>query len=126
MKVLFCVGFCGGLFYEKVKLGDVVILVKLMIYVYKKVMNDWDYYWGIIIFVSFDFVDFIKYVFVGWKVFLVNLEVNRKIDVYSDVEFLSGFEFVNFEWWCEEFLERYSEVIVIEMEGEGRDFFLYF
>lgn len=33
LKVVFCVGFCGGLNRNKVKLGDVVVFVKLIMYV---------------------------------------------------------------------------------------------
>lgn len=125
-KALFCVGFCGGLSYEKVKLGDVVISAKLTTYAHKKVMNDRDHHRGIITPVSPDFADLIKHASVGWKAPLANPEVNRKIDVHSDAEFLSGPELVNSEWRREELLERYSEAIAIEMEGEGRDLFLYF
>ena len=125
-KALFCVGFCGGLSYEKVKLGDVVISAKLTTYAYKKVMNDRDHHRGIITPVSPDFADLIKHASDSWKAPLANPEVNRKIDVHSDAEFLSGPELVNSEWRREELLERYSEAIAIEMEGEGRDLFLYF
>lgn len=37
-KVVFNVGFCGSLNEGKVKLGDVVVLVKLIIYVFLKVI----------------------------------------------------------------------------------------
>lgn len=38
-KVVFCVGCCGVLYWDKIKLGDVIVFVKLIIYVEKKVMN---------------------------------------------------------------------------------------
>lgn len=125
-KALFCVGFCGGLSYEKVKLGDVVISAKLTTYAHKKVMNDREYHRGVITPVSRDFADLIKHAANGWKPPLANPEVNRKIDVHRDGEFLSGPELVNSGWRREELLERYPEAIAIEMEGEGRDLFLYF
>lgn len=124
-KALFCVGFCGGLSYEKVKLGDVVISAKLTTYAHKKVMNDREQPRGIITPVSRDFADLIKHAADGWKAPLSNPEVNRKVEVHRDGEFLSGPELVNSEWRREELLEKYPKAIAIEMEGEGRDLFLY-
>lgn len=124
-KALFCVGFCGGLSYEKVKLGDVVISAKLTTYAHKKVMNDREQPRGIITPVSSDFADLIKHAADGWKAPLSNPEVNRKVEVHRDGEFLSGPELVNSEWRREELLEKYPKAIAIEMEGEGRDLFLY-
>lgn len=124
-KALFCVGFCGGLSYEKVKLGDVVISAKLTTYAHKKVMNDREQPRGIITPVSRDFADLIKHAADGWKAPLSNPEVNRKVEVHRDGEFLSGPELVNCEWRREELLEKYPKAIAIEMEGEGRDLFLY-
>ena len=125
-KALFCVGFCGGLSYEKVKLGDVVISAKLTTYAHKKVMNDREQHRGIITPVSRDFADLIKHAVDGWKAPLANPEVNNKIAVHRDGEILSGPEFVNSEWRREELLERYREAIAVELEGEGRDLFLHF
>ena len=124
-KALFCVGFCGGLSYEKVKLGDVVISAKLTTYAHKKVMNDREHHRGIVTPVSRDFADLIKHAADGWKAPLANPEVNRKVEVHRDGEILSGPELVNSEWRREELLERYPEAIAIEMEGEGTDLFLY-
>ena len=125
-KALFCVGFCGGLSYERVKLGDVVISAKLTTYAHKKVMNDREQHRGIITPVSRDFADLIKHAADGWKAPLANPEVNSKIKVHRDAEILSGPELVNSEWRREELLKRYHEAIAIEMEGEGRDLFLHF
>ena len=125
-KALFCVGFCGGLSYEKVKLGDVVISAKLTTYAHKKVMNDREHHRGIVTPISRDFADLIKHAADGWKAPLANPEVNRKVEVHRDGEILSGPELVNSEWRREELLERYREAIAIEMEGEGTDLFLYF
>ena len=125
-KALFCVGFCGGLSYEKVKLGDVVISAKLTTYAHKKVMNDREHHRGIVTPVSRDFADLIKHAADGWKAPLAKPEVNRKVEVHRDGEILSGPELVNSEWRREELLERYPEAIAIEMEGEGTDLFLYF
>ncbi|XP_029191279.2 uncharacterized protein LOC114957877 isoform X3 [Acropora millepora] len=118
-KALFCVGFCGGLSYEKVKLGDVVISAKLTTYAHKKVMNDREQHRGIITPVSRDFADLIRHAADGWKAPLANPEENSKIEVHRDAEILSGPELVNSEWRREELLERYREAIAIEMEGEG-------
>ena len=76
--------------------------------------------------ISRDFADLIKHAADGWKAPLANPEVNNKIAVHRDGEILSGPEFVNSEWRREELLERYREAIAVEMEGEGRDLFLYF
>ena len=120
-KAVFCVGFCGGLSYEKVKLGDVVISGKLTTYAHKKVMNDREQPRGIITPVSSDFADLIRHAADGWKAPLANPEVSRKVDVHRDGEFLSGPELVNSEWRREELLEKYPKAIAIEMEGEGKD-----
>ncbi|XP_068727689.1 death domain-containing ATP nucleosidase-like [Montipora capricornis] len=118
-KALFYVGFCGGLSYGKVKLGDVVISAKLTTYAHKKVMNDGEQHRGIITPVSRDFANLIKHAADGWKAPLANPEVNRKVEVHRDGVILSGPELVNSEWRREELLERYREAIAIEMEGEG-------
>ena len=125
-KALFCVGFCAGLSYEKVKLGDVVISAKLTTYAHKKVLDDREYHRGVVTPVSRDFADLINHAADGWKPPLENPEVNRKIDVHRDGEFLSGPELVNSGLRRGELLERYPEAIGLEMEGEGRDRFLYF
>jgi len=123
-KALFCVGFCGGLSYEKVQLGDVVISAKLTTYAHKKVMNDRDQHRGIITPVSSDFGNLINHAADCWKAPLLNPEVAKKIKVHCDAEILSGPELVNAEWRREELLERHREAIAIEMEGEGRVLFL--
>lgn len=125
-KALFCVGFCGGLSYEKVKLGDVVISAKLTTYAHKKVMNDREQHRGIITPIGRDFADLIRHAADGWKAPLANPEEYSKIEVHRDAEILSGPELVNSEWRREKLLERYREAIAIEMEGEGRDLFLHF
>lgn len=125
-KAVFCVGFCGGLSYDKVKLGDVVISAKLATYAHKKVMNDREQPRGFVTPVSSDIADLIKNAANGWKPPVANPEVDREVVVHCDGEFLSGPELVNCEWRREELPERYPKAIAIEMEGEGEHHFIFY
>ena len=121
-KAVFCVGFCGGLSYEKVKLGDVVISKKIITYAHKKVMNDREQPRGYVAPVSSYMADLIRHAASGWKPPIMKKpEVNREPVVHCDAVILSGPELVNCGWRREELLDNYSEAIAIEMEGEGKN-----
>lgn len=95
LKVVFCVGCCGVLNFERIdfqlKLGDVVIFLKLIIYVNKIVIDIGVQFFGLFVLVGRDIGGLIRYVVYGWKVLLKNMKV-RKVNVYCSGEFLSGFE----------------------------------
>ena len=121
-KAVFCVGFCGGLSYEKVKLGDVVISKKIITYAHKKVMNDREQPRGYVAPVSSYMADLIRHAASGWKPPITKKpEVNREPVVHCDAVILSGPELVNCGWRREELLDKHSEAIAIEMEGEGKN-----
>lgn len=121
-KVVFCVGYCGGLSYEKVKLGDVVISAKIITYAHKKVMNDREQPRGYVAPVSSDIGDLIRDAASGWEApFEKEPEVNWEPVVHCDGVILSGPELVNCEWRRQELLEIYPKAIAIEMEGEGKN-----
>ena len=121
-KAVFCVGYCGGLSYEKVKLGDVVISATIITYAHKKVMNDREQPRGYVAPVSSDLADLIKHAASGWKAPMMNKpEVDWEPVVHCDGVVLSGPELVNCDWRREELLERYPKAIAIEMEGEGKN-----
>lgn len=101
LKVVFCVGCCGVLNFFRIdfqlKLGDVVIFLKLIMYVEKIVMDNGVQFFGLCVLVGRDIGGIIRYVVDGWEVLLKNKKV-RKINVFCSGEFLSGFEEIDLNW----------------------------
>ncbi|XP_068721359.1 death domain-containing ATP nucleosidase-like isoform X2 [Montipora capricornis] len=117
-KAVFCVGYCGGLNKEKVKLGDVVISAKLATYGPVKVNEDGVIERGVRVPSSTGLVNLTKYADHGWGAPLKNLG-ELEVKVHKDAFLLSGPEVVNSEKRRDELIQRYPDAIAIEMEGEG-------
>lgn len=117
-KAVFCVGYCGGLNKEKVKLGDVVISAKLATYGPVKVNEDGVTERGVRVPSSTGLADLTRYADHGWR---APLKDPRKLEVkvHKDALLLSGPEVVNSERRRNELIQRYRDAIAIEMEGEG-------
>jgi len=117
-KAVFCVGFCGGLNKNKVKLGDVVISAKLITYAPSKFTKSGVLDRGVRVPLKPKLATLIKCAGHGWEAPLKgsrNLEVN----VHRDGVFLTGPEVVDSNTRRDQLIERASDAIAIEMEGEG-------
>ncbi|XP_068707668.1 death domain-containing ATP nucleosidase-like [Montipora foliosa] len=117
-KAVFCVGYCGGLNKEKVKLGDVVISARLATYAPIKVNEDGVIERGVRVPSSTGLADLTRNADRGWK---APLEEGSELEVkvHKDALLLSGPEVVNSEERRDELIKRYPDAIAIEMEGEG-------
>ena len=118
-KVVFCVGFCGGLSREKTNLGDVIISRKLTTYDHRKVMENGDVSRGNSAPVSALVADLLHYAACGWKA-PVEEPAGRDVQVHPDAEILSGPELVNSLARRNELLRKHPAALAIEMEGQGQ------
>ena len=116
-KAVFCVGFCGGL--KKVKLGDVVLLRKLITYALSKSTESGIEERGDRVILKRRLQKLILSAGEGWKAPLRDPN-DLKVNVLQDGVFLSGPEVVNNRERREEFMGRFPEANAIEMEGEGK------
>lgn len=116
-KAVFCVGFCGGL--KKVKLGDVVLLRKLITYAMSKSTESGIEERGNRVLPKRRLQKLILSAGEGWKAPLRDGN-DLKVNVLQDGVFLSGPEVVNNRERREELMGRFSEANAIEMEGEGK------
>ena len=120
-KAVFSVGFCGGLNYKKVNLGDVVVSAKLITYAPVKVTEDGIQERGIRIPPNKDVANLIKHTGDSWEPPLVNTEA-LEVKVHRDGVYLSGPEVINNRHRRQQLVKRYPEAIAVEMEGEGKSF----
>ena len=118
-KGVFCVGFCGGLNTEKVKLGDVAVSAKLGSYASRKVTEGGIERRGPIVPMSKKLNDIMKHAKNGWHPPLKTDmgEAGPRMHLGT---MLSGPMLVNSKNERDELLKDYPDAIAIEMEGEGK------
>ena len=109
-KCVFSVGFCSGLNYRKVKLGDVVISGE---YLTERRST------GIPL--SSPIATVIKRAADGWRPPLIDPE-KMEVQVHTGGVFLSGTEELNNVERHKELVERFPEAIAIVTESEGERF----
>ena len=120
-KAVFCVGFCGGLNEEKVKLGDVVVSAKLRTYASIKITENGIRERGIGVPLEKHLNNLIKHANDGWKAPLKD-PGQLEVKVHKEGVILSGPEVVDNKRQRAELVERFPDAIAIEMEGEGKSF----
>ena len=118
-KAVFCVGFCGGLSYAKVKLGDVAVSARLITYAPTKVTEDGIQERGIHVPPKKDLANLIKHAGESWEPPLTDPDA-LEVTVHRDGVFLSGPEVVDNKERREKLIKRFPQAIAIEMEGEGK------
>ena len=117
-KAVFCVGFCGGLNFNKVNLGDVVVSKKLITYAPSKVTENAIEERGVKVPLKSLFSMLIPSAGEGWK---APLKDPKELEVQVHLgAFLSGPEVVYSNERRNALIERFPEAIAIEMEGEGK------
>ena len=117
-KAVFCVGYCGGLNPDKVKLGDVVISGKLITYAPSEVTENGIKELGDRVPPSTKLGKLILNAADGWEAPLqdpAELEVEVKRGAL-----LSGPQMVDNNELREALIKRFPNGIAIEMEGEGK------
>ena len=117
-KVVFSVGFCGGLKKEETKLGDVVISSKLSTYGETKITYDREQWCGNTLNVSKNIGDLIRSAADGWQVPLSNPEA-LEVKVHRDAEVLTGLKLDSCPRRTEELLKQFPGAIAVEAEGQG-------
>lgn len=118
-KAVFCVGFCGGLNYAKVKLGDVVVSARLITYAPTKVTEDDTQERGLNVPLKRDLANLIKHAGESWEPPLTDPEA-LDVTVHRDGVFLSGPEVIDNKERRDDLTKRFPQAIAIEMEGEGK------
>lgn len=119
-KAVFSVGWCCGLSADKVKLGDVVVLEKLITYSQCRVTENGVEERGVRVPLKPHLLKVILSADVGWKPPLKDPGA-LEVKVHRGT-FLSGPEKVYDHNRCKALIERFPEAIAIEGEGEGRFF----
>ena len=117
-KAVFSVGCCGGLDPAKVKLGDVVVSVKLITYSSSKVTDKGITERGVRVPLKANISKLMLSAADGWKAPLKSPK-EFEVKMHRGV-FLSGPESVDSSTRREALNQRFSEADVIEMEGEGK------
>ena len=117
-KAVFSVGCCGVLDLAKVKLGDVVVSVKLISYSSSKVTDEGITERGVRVPLKANISKLMLSAAHGWKAPLKNPK-EFEVEMHQGV-FLSGPESVDSSARREALNQRFSEADVIEMEGEGK------
>ena len=117
-KVVFSVGCCGVLDLAKVKLGDVVVSVKLISYSSSKVTDKGITERGVRVPLKANISKLMLSAAHGWKAPLKNPK-EFEVEMHQGV-FVSGPESVDSSARREALNQRFSEADVIEMEGEGK------
>ena len=118
-KAVFCVGFCGGLNYAKVKLGDVVVSARLTTYAPIKAGEDGIQARGLTVPLKKDLANLIKHAGYSWEPPLIDPEA-LDVTVHRDGVFLSSPEVIDNKKRCDELIKRFPQAIAVEMEGEGK------
>ena len=118
-KAVFCVGYCGSLKPDKVKLGDVVISEKLITYAASKVMKGVIEERGDKVPLKPNLSKLIISAADGWKAPLKDPKESKNLKTRRGA-LLSGPQVIDKKELREELLERFKEGIAIEMEGEGK------
>ena len=117
-KAVFCVGSCRSLDCNKVKLGDVVVLEKLITYGPCKITESGIEERGVKVPLKSGFLKVMLRAGDGWQPPLKDLNA-REVEIHRGA-FLSGPEEVIDRKRCEALIERFPEVVAIEREGEGK------
>ena len=117
-KAVFIVGCCGGVDPAKVKLGDVVVSVKLTSYSYSKVKDKGITERGVRVPLQNTFSKLMRKAGHGWQAPLKSPK-EFEVKVRQGVP-LIGPESVDSSARREALNQRFSEADVIEMEGEGK------
>ena len=117
-KAVFCVGSCRSLDCNKVKLGDVVVLEKLITYGPCKITEGGIEERGVKAPLKSGLLKVILRASDGWQPPLKDLNA-REVEIHRGA-FLSGAEEVIDRKRCEVLIERFPEVVAIEREGEGK------
>ena len=120
-KVVFCVGFCGGMNETKAKLGDVVVATRLIMYAQVKKTKDDIEGRPTIVPMNKKLNDISHHVAVGWRPPLKDKKQQGNVIRGS---MLSGPMLVNDGKERDRLLGRFSDAIAIEMEGEGLLYFV--
>lgn len=115
-KCVFCVGFCRGLNYDKVKLGDVVISGKYLTEMKSKIQKR-----SISIPLSSRIATVIKRAADGWLPPLINPK-ELEVKVHTGGVFLSIAEELNNVEQREELVKQFPEAIAVDTESEGERF----
>ena len=119
-KAVFCVGSCRSLDCNKVKLGDVVILEKLITYGPCKITEGGLEERGVKVQLKSGLSKVMLRAGDGWQPPLKDLNA-REVEIHRGA-FLSGAEEVIDRKRGETLLQRFPEVVAIEREGEGELF----
>ena len=119
-KAVFCVGSCRSLDCNKVKLGDVVILEKLITYGPCKITEGGIEERGVKVQLKSGLSKVMLRAGDCWQPPLKDLNA-REVEIHRGA-FLSGAEEVIDRKRCEALIERFPEVVAIEREGEGKLF----
>ena len=123
-KAVFCVGFCGGLNHNKVKLGDVVVSARLITYASIKITENGIRQRGVNVPLKTRLANLIRSAGYGWEAPLKD-PGKLEVKVHRDGVFLSGPEVVDNNERREELLRQFHEAIAIEMEGEGKALLIF-
>ena len=116
-KVVFCVGFCGGMNETKARLGDVVVATRLIMYAQVKNTKDGRIERrGPIVPMNKKLNDISHHVAAGWRPPLKDKKQQGNVITGS---LLSGPMLVNDGKERDRLLQAYPDAIAIEMEGEG-------
>ena len=117
-KAVFCVGSCRSLDYDKVKLGDIVMLEKLITYGPCKITEGGIEERGVKVPLKSGLLKVILRAGDGWKPPLKNpnaLEVN----VHHGTILSGPVEVIDSPKHCNALIERFPEAVAMEEEGEG-------
>ena len=117
-KVVFFVGFCGGLNERKLKLGNVVVLTKLEAYGPAKVTESKTEYRGVRVVLDRDFLSMVQSTAHGWTAPLTTTDDGKSVTVHRG-PFLTGSQVVDSKKRRDELTEEFPDALAIEMEAEG-------
>lgn len=116
-KAVFAVGSCSGLDCENVKLGDVVVLDRLITYGPSKVTKNGIEELGVKVPLKHRLSKLTTTAGGGWKPPLKDAKV-LEVNIHRGA-FLSGQEVVDSPERCRALIERFRGAVAIEGEGEG-------
>ena len=118
-KAVFSVGFCSALGNETVKLGDVIVLEKLITYGRNKITPDGIEECGISVPLKRQLAKLVQNANEGWDAPLKD-PGKLEVEVHRDGVFLSGAEEVDSMERREQLIKRFPQAVAIELEGEGK------
>ena len=125
-KAVFSVGFCAGLDFTKVKLGDVVVSEKLITYSPSKVAVDGIKETGVKVPLKSRLSRLILNVRDGWSAPLKNPKEQEEVINIHCGAFLNGPEVIEDREQCNALSRRFPEALAVEMEGAGKSVTLLF